>query len=47
MDSDCTGLQRLVGASVQWAVPLGRGKARITFRKAAFSSRREALAAKK
>ena len=47
MDSNYMGLQPLVGASIQWAVPSGLGKAGTTFHRATFASRRGALATKK
>ena len=45
MDSDCTGLRLPVRASIRWAKPLRQGKAETTLCRAAFSLRKEALAA--
>ena len=47
MDLDCMGLLLSSKSSTQWMVLFGRSKVKVAFHKAAFSSRKEALAARK
>ena len=47
MDLDCTGLRRSSESSIQWVVLSERGKVGALLSRVAFSSRKEALVARK